>query len=184
MNLYIIPTNTCYGMACPIWDYDAYQKIYDIKARGYDKPLAILVPDYEWLFDNTPLTEDQLNFLIEYKRPFTVLTDCSRISMLLGFEDEQMSYPNHEQYKQIAFRIAHTDSQNELLEQEWPLFLTSANISGKPENYTISDLKISLWNKLNDFEIIDEVDLDKNTLSSDIFSFVWDTLEIKYIRQN
>jgi hypothetical protein len=38
--------------------------------------------------------------------------------MLLSFEDEEMSYPNHEQYKQIAFRVAHTDSQDELLGQE------------------------------------------------------------------
>lgn len=184
MNKYIIPTDTCYGIACPIWDYDAYQSIYDIKWRGYDKPLAILVPDLEWLFDHTPLTEDQLSFLSEYKRPYTVLTDCSRISMLLNFEDEEMSYPNHEQYKQIAFRVANTDSQDELLEQEWPLFLTSANLSGNPENYTIADLKTSFWNKLNDFEIIDEVDLDKDTSPSDIFSFIWDTVEINYLRQN
>ncbi len=185
MNLYIIPTNTCYWLACPIWDSDAYSEIYNIKNRWFDKPMAILVPDFEWLFENTPLTEEQLNFLSEYKRPFTILTDCQRISMLLEYSDDEMDYENKDQYKQIAFRVAHTDSQDEILEQEWPLFLTSANISGKPENYTMSDLKNTFWNKLNkDIEIIDEVDLDKNIAPSDIFSFIWDTLEINYLRKN
>jgi tRNA A37 threonylcarbamoyladenosine synthetase subunit TsaC/SUA5/YrdC len=96
-----------------------------------------------------------------------------------------MAYENKDQYKQIAFRVAHTDSQDEILEQEWPLFLTSANISGKSENYTLEDLKNTFWNKLNkDIEIIDEVDLEQNIAPSDIFSFVWDTLEINYLRKN
>jgi hypothetical protein len=80
--------------------------------------MAILVPDFEWLFENTPLTEEQLNFLSEYKRPFTILTDCQRISMLLEYSDDEMDYENKDQYKQIAFRVAHTDSQDEILEQE------------------------------------------------------------------
>jgi hypothetical protein len=29
-----------------------------------------------------------------------------------------MDYENKDQYKQIAFRVAHTDAQNELLEEE------------------------------------------------------------------
>lgn len=185
MNLYIIPTDTCYGLACPIWDSDAYAEIYNLKNRWYDKPLAILVPDFEWLYDNTPLTEEQLNFLSEYKRPFTILTDCSRISMLLEYSDDEMGYENKEQYKQIAFRVAHSDAQEELLSEEWPLFLTSANLSGKPECYTLEDLKNTFWNKLNkDIQIIDEVDLDKTIAPSDIFSFVWESLEINYLRKN
>jgi hypothetical protein len=77
-----------------------------------------MVPDFEWLFENTPLTEEQLNFLSEYDRPFTVLTDCPRISMLLEYSDDEMAYENKDQYKQIAFRVAHTQAQDQLLEHE------------------------------------------------------------------
>ena len=185
MNLYIVPTDTCYWLACPIWDSDAYAEIYTLKNRWYDKPLAIMVPDFEWLFENTPLTEEQLNFLSEYNRPFTVLTDCPRISMLLEYSDDEMWYENKEQYKKIAFRVAHTQAQDQLLEQEWPIFLTSANLSWKPECYTMWDLENTFWNKLdNQIEVIEKADLDKNIAPSDIFSFVWDTLELNYLRKN
>jgi tRNA A37 threonylcarbamoyladenosine synthetase subunit TsaC/SUA5/YrdC len=96
-----------------------------------------------------------------------------------------MAYENKDQYKQIAFRVAHTQAQDQLLEHEWPIFLTSANLSWKPECYTIWDLENTFWNKLdNQIEIINKVDLDKNIAPSDIFSFVWDTLEINYLRKN
>jgi hypothetical protein len=38
--------------------------------------------------------------------------------MLLEYSDDEMAYENKDQYKQIAFRVAHTDSQDEILEQE------------------------------------------------------------------
>lgn len=184
MNIYLIPTDTCYGIWCPIWDSDAYKRIYEIKNRWYDKPLAIMVEDLDWLYENTTLSEQQLDFISEYEKPFTVLTDCPRIKMLLEFEDEEISYPNHDQYKQIAFRIAHTPAQKKLIEQEWPIFLTSANFSGEKENYKISDLKETFKKYLNEVKIIDEVDLDENISPSDIFSFEWESLEINYLRKN
>ena len=42
----------------------------------------------------------------------------SRISMLLEYSDNEIGYENKEQYKKIAFRVAHTDAQDELLAQE------------------------------------------------------------------
>jgi hypothetical protein len=77
-----------------------------------------MVEDLDWLYENTTLSEQQLDFISEYEKPFTVLTDCPRIKMLLEFEDEEISYPNHDQYKQIAFRVAHTPAQKKLIEQE------------------------------------------------------------------
>lgn len=184
MNIFILPTDTCYGIWCPIWDSDAYKRIYEIKKRDFSKPLAIMVEDLDWLYENTTLSEQQLDFISEYEKPFTVLTECPRIKMLLEFEDEEISYPNHYQYEQIAFRVAHTPAQKKLIQQEWPIFLTSANISQKQENYKISDIKETFQNYLNEIKIIDEVDLDENISASDIFSFEWESLELNYLRKN
>lgn len=183
-DIFILPTDTCYGIGCVIWDSHAYQKIYEIKNRGYDKPLAIMVRDLDWLYDNTDLSEGQLNFISEYERPYTVLANCPRISLLLNYEDEDTCYPNKEQYEKIAFRVAHTPLQKLLIEEQWPIFLTSANISGWTENYTIQDLKNDFKNYLEEVEILEEKDLDNNIQPSDIFEFVWEGLEIKYLRKN
>lgn len=183
-DIFLIPTDTCYWIGCPIGDTDSYKKIYKIKNRGYDKPLAIMVSDLDWLYDNTTLTEEQLNFISEYNKPYTVLTDCPRISMLLEYEDDETSYPNKDQYKKIAFRVAHTKAQEKLLWEVGPIFLTSANISGEPENYTIEWLKKSFSKYMNELEIIEETDLDPNIKPSDIFEFVGESLELHYLRKN
>ena len=61
--IYILPTDTCYWIACPIHDLKAYSWIYKIKKRNPSKALAILIPDFKWLEDNTDLTSEQIEFL-------------------------------------------------------------------------------------------------------------------------
>ena len=184
MNIFLIPTDTCYGIGCTLGDSKSYRKIYKIKKRGYDKPLAVMVESLDWLYENTTLTEEQLNFVSEYERPYTILTDCPRITMLLSLEDETTNYPNHEQYTQVAFRVAHTAAQKKLIKNHGPIFLTSANLSGREENYTINDLKEGFKEHMAHIDIIENINLDENISPSDIFSFEWETLKLNYLRKN
>jgi len=115
--LYLIPTDTCYGIACPISEPKDYEKIYKIKKRSFDKPLAIMVSDFYWLAENTDLTEEQLEYLYTYKKPFTILTNASRIKMILNLEDEEFEYRNKDLYEKIAFRVAHTPEQKKLIKE-------------------------------------------------------------------
>ena len=73
--IYILPTDTCYWIACPIHDLKSYSWIYKMKKRDLGKPLAILVPDFKWLEENTDLNKEQVLFLKDYKKPFTILTN-------------------------------------------------------------------------------------------------------------
>jgi L-threonylcarbamoyladenylate synthase len=87
--IYIFPTDTCFGLACSITEIKDYEKIYKIKKRDFGKPLAILVENFEWLEKYTTLTKEQVNFLKNYKKPFTILTESSFVKIWLNFVDEE-----------------------------------------------------------------------------------------------
>jgi len=179
-----IPTDTCYWIACPISEIENYERIYKIKKRSYNKPLAVMVQDFNWLESNSTLTHEQVTFLKNYDKPFTVLTDCSAISHWINFEEEDICFRNRETYTRIAIRVANLDIQKKLIKRVGPIFLTSANITDKPEIYNIKGLKedFSYYLDNNKVEILGSAELDPNTTSSEIFSFVWDTLEQEFIR--
>ena len=46
-GLVITPTDTVYGIMADAMDEDAIKKVYDIKKRGYNKPLIILMDSFE-----------------------------------------------------------------------------------------------------------------------------------------
>ena len=71
---YLIPTNTCFGLAASIADPQGYNAIFELKNRPHSKPLAILVESFDWLASHTSLTSEQIHFLEHYPRPFSVLT--------------------------------------------------------------------------------------------------------------
>lgn len=186
--IYLIPTDTCYWMACPIHDLKSYDFIYKIKKRSLDKPLAILVPDFKWLKDNTDLTSEQIDFLENYNKPFTIITDCNSLKIWINYvDDENNEFLNRDIYDSFAFRVANNSIQKRLLKENWPMFLTSANISNKPEIYFKNEIKeefayyLEKWTMQFFWENM--WNPDKNP-PSDIFEFDWDSLEINYLRKN
>ena len=42
MKILIFPTDTVYGIGCSVFDKEGMEKIYEIKHRPKDKPLACL----------------------------------------------------------------------------------------------------------------------------------------------
>jgi tRNA A37 threonylcarbamoyladenosine synthetase subunit TsaC/SUA5/YrdC len=92
---------------------NAYEKIYEIKNRDYSKALAMLCLDFNYLQKNTKLTDKQINFLKEYKNPWTILIDKEKIldKKLLDFINK---LSNSEIYQKIAFRVSHNFIQGKL----------------------------------------------------------------------
>lgn len=181
--IYVIPTDTCFWIWCEISDIESYEKIYKIKNRTLDKPLAIMVWDFNWLETHTDLNDEQISFLKNYNHPFTVLTNCDRIKMLLSLEQADFCYKNKEKYEKIAFRIANNEIQKKLIDEIWPIFLTSANLSWDKEIYDIIEIKNIFKPYLKDIKIFWENSINKIP-PSDIFEFVWDSLELNYLRKN
>lgn len=186
--IYILPTDTCYWIACPIHEIKSYEKIYKIKKRSFDKALAIMVLDFNWLEKNTPLTKEQIEFLKNYKRPFTVLTDCDNLKLWINYIDEDNNeFINRNIYKNFAFRVAHNSIQKKLIKENWPVFLTSANISNEQEIYNKNEIKNIFWNLIENWKvkfIWENMWNIKKEKTSDIFEFIWDSLKINYLRKN
>lgn len=183
--IYIIPTDTCFWIACPIYDVKSYDRIYEIKKRDYKKPLAIMIESFSWLEKHTTLNKNQIDFLKKYSRPWTVMTNCPKIEMILNLEQDDFKYKNKNEYKKIAFRVANNKIQKELLKEIWPIFLTSANFSSEKEIYDINEAK-KQFSQYKD-EIIflwEDIVLDSKIPPSDIFEFEGDSLEIKFLRKN
>lgn len=177
MNLFIIPTNTCFWISCPINDIESYKKIYILKERTYEKPISIIINDYEWLIKNTELNEEQVEFLKNYERPFTVLT-TSKEKII---NDD---IPNKDVYKKIAFRVAHNFIQRKLINKFWPLFLTSANKSWNKEiKKTEEILKVFSRNDWTEIFTHRNYEIPWNIDASDIIEFEWKSCNIKYLRQ-
>ncbi len=182
--LYILPTDTCLWLWCSIDDDIWYKNIYKLKKRPLKKPLSVMVESFSWLDKNTILTWEQIEFLKKYPKPFTILTKSPYLTMFLGLEDEndKLLYENWDLYDKIAFRVAHNDIQKELIWEVGSIFLTSANLSGDEELYDFEVAK-ELFKNTKDIKFLWTWSITK-TPPSDIFEFIWDSLEINYLRKN
>ena len=187
--IYIIPTDTCFWISCPISEIKDYLWIYKIKKRSLDKPLAILISDFKWLKNNTDLNWEQIKFLKKNKKPFTILANSDHLKMWINYIDKtnNLEFINKNIYKKFAFRIANNNIQKKLIEQNWPMFLTSANLSNKPEIYNYKEIENQFGyhlDKKNILFIWKDISNNKKNNPSDIFEFKWDSLNVNYLRKN
>lgn len=184
--IYLLPTDTCYGIACALTDKKSYEKIYKIKKRSFDKPLAIMVPDFKWLAKNTSLTPEQIDFLKNYPRAFTILTQAPAISLYLRYEDsDEAAFINKDVYQNIGIRVAQNDIEESLCKEVGPIWLTSGNLSGEGEIYSYDQIEeqFSYFIEKGTVEVLGSFDLDDSVPPSDVFYFVDEGLEVEYIRK-
>ncbi len=185
--IYILPTDTCYGIACPLEDKKNYEKIYKIKKRSFEKPLAIMVENFDWLKKNTDLNDHQIDFLEKYKKPFTILTNSTPVWLFLQFGDEhEEHFINKDVYSRIAFRVANNKTESKLIKNIWPIWLTSANLSGTWEIYTMQDIEkvFSYYIEKGIIEVLADYSLSQDIPASDVFAFDGESLDLIYLRKN
>lgn len=108
-----------------------------MKGRDFSKRLAFLVRDFDSLREYVEITDEQINFLKAYPHPWSVVLKKKSTWTL-------PDYLNQDDYDNISFRVAEkcipANIHNNL---QYPLFLTSANLSGKPESKTFLEAKES-----------------------------------------
>lgn len=187
MNIFILPTDTCFWIWCPIYEIDSYNKIYEIKNRELNKPIAILIDSLEYLKNNTLLNKQQIDYLVNYKNSFTILIDKNKIKNK-DILEQIKKVPNSNLYKKVAFRIAHNFMHRKLINKYWALFLSSANKSWECELFWSADVRDIFKKEIEKYWIKVFAHpwfcIDSSQKSSDIFEFIWDSLEIKYLRKN
>ncbi len=176
-KIYVIPTDTCIGLACRLDDEKGYEILCDIKGRDTAKPIAILVPTWEDLMYETKLSPTQVNFLRTYKFPFTILCEVRD-----DFRDE---YPLLDTYgyKTVGFRVAEACLPLETLAYiRSPLFLTSANKSGEKECYTNNEVERVFHDYLPILKFIPGT--SGRQPASNVISFKGSSNDLQYSRKN
>ncbi len=133
-NTLVYPTETCYGLGCDATNYEAVDKIFDIKHRQKNKPVLVVAHDLsvmlEHVFDSPLLFELEEKY---WPGPLTVVTKVRPDSNLAkGVIHEDGT---------IAFRITEHPVAAELCRAiDGPLVSTSANIAAAASPYDIGEV--------------------------------------------
>jgi L-threonylcarbamoyladenylate synthase len=128
-GLILYPTDTIWGIGCDATNYDAVERIFQIKKRDSNKSMIVLMKDYNELKDYLKILP-QIDFE-QFKneiRPLTVIYQHA-----INLAENVIAKDGS-----IAIRIPKDDFCNELIKSIGvPLVSTSANFSGEPsaENF-------------------------------------------------
>lgn len=119
-KLIIFPTDTVYGIGCEILDLENINKIYEIKKRPMNKPLACLCANFEQIesiAEVNPIVEKLVQAFLPGALTIILKTN-PYILQHIGYETIGVRIPNH----QTALKI---------LEMQGPMLTTSVNDSGE-----------------------------------------------------
>ena len=115
----IFPTDTVYGIGTKIRDIDGIERIYAIKHRPKEKPLACLCASLEQIKEIAEVDSVSEKLINKFlPGGFTlILKSKDEIHNLIGYPTIGVRIPNHE----LALKI---------LEENGPMLTTSVNESG------------------------------------------------------
>lgn len=134
-----VPTDTVYGLACDATNVGAITKLYNIKARNKEKPIAIClgsVSDLNQWANIKHLPTSLLHSLLP--GPVTLILESINNNL-----DSSLCLKG-----KVGIRIPDYSFIRTLsLKLDKPLALTSANLSNEPSAIKISQFK-NIWNKV------------------------------------
>jgi len=136
-DIVLLPTETVYGLAARADDSEAISKIYDIKGRDFDKPLAVCIRNLA--------QAEMLAYFDETSRKFALQYWPGSLTLVLDARDgvrlDKRVMANTDEGSTIALRCPDTDWIENL---DVPLALTSANKSGEPDCVRYDEARTNL----------------------------------------
>lgn len=125
------PTETFYGLGADILNYQAIERIFQIKGRGFDKPIALIGSSEKDVETITEHISAQAKFFMDtyWPGPLTILFNAT------GSVSERLTAGTGK----IGIRISsHPIARSIAAALGRPITATSANISGGPECTSIT----------------------------------------------
>ncbi len=128
----IYPTDTIYGLGCDASNYDAVEKIFEIKERDKSKSLLVLVDSFQMLesiIENVP--DMAWEVLKVNKKPLTIVLDRPKnVAVNLVAKDNT-----------LAVRVTNDPLCRSIIKKlRKPIVSTSANLSGAPSPVNFTDI--------------------------------------------
>lgn len=140
-NTILYPTDTIYGIGCDATNYEAVEKIYQIKERDPSKSLLILVDSFPMLdqyIEEVP--EMAWEVLKVNKDPLTIIFDRPK-----GVAENLIASDNS-----LAIRVTNDPLCRAIIRAlRKPIVSTSANISGQPSPVHFEDIPEELKNRVD-----------------------------------
>jgi len=136
-SIIIYPTDTVYGIGCNALNVDAVNKIKQIKAREGNKPMSIIAPSKEWIYQHTKATPELVDKYLPGK-------------YTLVLEKKDPTFLSHvSPSNTIGVRIpAHKFSK--IIEKAGiPFITTSVNFAGEKPASSIEEINREIFTKAN-----------------------------------
>lgn len=163
----VFPTDTVYGIGAMANDVEAIKKIYCLKHRNQNKPLAFLAAKKEEILPFVVLAYHDTNKLMEYWPG----------ALTLVFQKKAHTLVEHK-FSTIAFRIPDSKVASKILNHLGIMAVTSMNLSGEEPLNDLESIEQHFKNQI-DYLVVDQEQFSK--ISSTVLDI--STKEIKILRK-
>lgn len=135
----VYPTDTCYGIGADVTNPIAISRLFELKKRDPQKPVAVIVPSIEYVKENMAYVNAEQERIMRHYLP-------GPITFLLD--------PKHKDkfiYSKFGFRMpAYRITQLMVTRLNAPYATTSANIAEKPACYSVENYLEQIKNQGTD----------------------------------
>jgi L-threonylcarbamoyladenylate synthase len=171
-GLVAFPTETVYALACDPYNEHAVRRIYEIKGRGYDKPLSLLANSLRQIEKICYLSPKARSILHHFSPgPITLICNVK--------EDLNIFCLTNINKKTIGIRIPNHKIALDIIDSVgYPIFATSVNKSGEKAATNASEI-------INRFEKQIDMIIDGGEVEIGVSSTVVDVTkdEVVILRQ-
>jgi L-threonylcarbamoyladenylate synthase len=132
-EMIVIPTDTLYGIGTRADDPEATARLFDVKGRGRDRPLPVLVPSVDVARD-VAVFDDRAECLVASCWP-------GGLTIVLPRNEDAMDWELGGDPATIGIRMPRHPRALVVLEAAGTLAVTSANRSGEPPATSCTELR-------------------------------------------
>ncbi len=169
-DVFVYPTDTCYGIGCSALDETALKRVYEAKGRDFNKPVNLMVDSLEMMEHYGELSPTA-GKLAETFLP-------GDFTLLLPRKDVLPSFVNPDQ-ELIGLRIPDHTFCLALVETIGaPVVTTSANVAGQPETYSLPDILQAFGEDNTNIDLVFDGGVLKKNPPSTIVKVIGDSWEI------
>lgn len=147
----VLPTDTVYGVCVAPYREEPVQKLFELKGRGHEQPIALVAADHELLFECVPELRGRSATIARelFPGPYTLIfpNPAQRYRWLTGSRPDAIGVrvPALEGYgKQVLDRVG-------------AVAATSANLHGGPDPKSVAEIPQEILNRVA--EVVDAGEL-------------------------